>query len=839
MAKKNLLDNKAKYLIGSSLFCDVAIPLALPQLLTYQIPESLVDEVNVGCRVIVPLGQNKRYSAIVFAIHSTKPEDFTPKQVELSLDPKPILLPIHLNFWKWLANYYLCSLGEIFTAALPSALKLSSETLFTLNQDFTGELGNLGDNEILILDLLTEKQQLSIPDIQKLLGKKQIIHEINTLLEANAIAVFENLPDKFKPKLKTYLKLNEVYAKNETAFNALFESLEKKAPKQVEVLLMFIKMSDYFSQNPKEVEKVKLQKAGNYSDSVVKSLLDKAVFLAYEKEIGRLTAFEGEKGELPRLSEAQNLALKEIYKGTSANKPVLLKGITGSGKTELYAHLMQRYIKEGKQVLMIVPEITLTTQLITRIRKYFGDTAVVYHSGFSDQHRAEVWKKVLTPENNKVRVVVSTRSGIFLPFKALGAIIVDEEHDSSLKQSDVAPRYHARDAAVYLAHQLKIPIVLGSATPAIETYYNTTTNKYTLVELNERFGEASLPRVEFINLKNALYKKQIKGHFSDVLIEQINDRLYKGEQVILFQNRRGYAPVLTCKTCGYVAECKSCDISLTYHKFAHKLICHYCGYREEVPAKCPSCGSIDFEHKGAGTEQLEEELQQIFPKARIQRMDFDSTRGKYAVQDIIEKFTDREVDILLGTQMVTKGLDFDNVTLVGVITADSLFSLANFRAQEKGFQMLSQISGRAGRKEKLGSVFIQTYKPERAVLNFVKAHDYTEFFKYELAERKQFLYPPFVRCILITLKHVKNEVTQKAAEALAAKLRVSYTNFIYGPTIPEVSRIKNFYLRQILIKLPNTANQHEIKQQILSLTELLKSSRGYSALRINIDVDFQ
>jgi primosomal protein N' (replication factor Y) len=836
--QKNLLDNKFLRPVGSSYYAEVVLPLALPTVLTYQVPEHLINECLPGVRVVVPLGAKKKYSGVVFSVHQRKPDDFLPKMVELVLDKRAVVVEPQFKFWQWIAQYYLCTIGEVLAAALPSALKLDSETLFALNPNFSGDVSELGEHELEILDLLSLKPILKLTELQDLLKKKSVAKEIKALLECGAIKISENLSDKFKPKQKVFLSLAEEYLNSEEKFNQLFTELESKAKKQLEALLKFLDLSRVFTGNAREVEKIQLQRAGAYSDAVVKALIDKGILIAYDKVVGRLDGFSGEVGGVPPLSEAQLEALQKVKQGFEKNIPVLLKGVTGSGKTEIYASLIKEEIDKGKQVLFMVPEIALTTQLVLRIGAYFGDKAGVYHSGFSDQQRVEIWFKVSEHNGEQCAVMLGTRSSLHLPFKNLGLIIIDEEHEPSYKQSDPAPRYHARDAAIVLANMHKAKVLLGSATPSIESYYNALKGKYFLVNLNTRYGNAVLPEVNLINLKKAHAKKEISGHFSNELLQEIKQRLDKKEQVILFQNRRGYAPKLTCKVCGYLAECKSCDISLTYHKFLNHLVCHYCGYKEGVPQNCPSCGSMAFDLKGVGTEQIEEELKNFFPKARVHRLDTDSTRGKGKLGTILEKFELGEIDILVGTQMITKGLDFDFVTLVGVINADSLFSVANFRANERGFQLLSQLAGRAGRKEKIGNVFIQAYKPEREVYKSVIEHNYVEMYQTEIADRETFYYPPFSRVTLITLKHIKPEVVRNAATQLADKLKVALPQHVVGPSIPEVSRVKNYFLQQIMLKLPNSVRQHEMKSLAKNMCEQLKASRGFASVRITIDVDY-
>src|SRR3569833_1454997 len=733
-----------------TLLVEVILPHAIARNYTYRVPFQLNEAVAVGKRVVVQFGKSKLYTAIIASIGNQAPAKYDAKYLFDILDDRPIVTEKQLQFWQWIADYYLCNMGEVMNAALPSALKLASETKIQLNKGFEFDKAALHDKEFMITEALELQDELTVGDIVKLLGQKTVMPILKSMFEKNIINISEEVSQRYKPRKKTFITLNPFYH-NQDKLLELFPIIEKLTPKKADALLAYIKLS----RTQKDISKAELADESDACDASIKSLIEKEIFVAEERNVSRLYIDEDEFSENFQLNENQKIALTDIKDQFKEKDVVLLHGVTSSGKTQLYVRLIEEMINSGKQVLYLLPEIALTTHIIERLRQYFGSSIGVYHSRFNDNERVEVWQKVL---NHDYKVVLGARSAVFLPFSDLGLIIVDEEHETSYKQFDPAPRYNARDAAIFLANMHKGKVLLGSATPSFESYYNARIHKYGLVQLSERYGGVNLPGIEVVSIATETKQKTIQSHFTSVLMNDINLALEQKEQVILFQNRRGYAPLLICKICAYTPKCINCDVSLTYHKSSGKLHCHYCGYKEDSPVICPACGSTHLEYKGFGTEKIEDELQLILPDARITRMDLDTTRSRNSLQNILNNLEEKKIDILVGTQMVAKGLDFADVTVIGIINADSLLKFPDYRANERSFQMLAQVSGRAGRRGKQGKVVIQTYDPKHRVIKQVIENDYADLYFTEMSERKSFKYPPFYRLINLDIKHKNNEM---------------------------------------------------------------------------------
>lgn len=810
-------------------YVDVILPLALAQTYTYRVSIEHIEKVKVGSRVIVPFQGNRLYTGIVANIHHNAPANYQAKYVLNILDDEAVLGEKHIELWKWIAKYYVCHVGEVMNAALPTAMKLTSETKIILNTENQYDKNDLNDKEYLIIEAIEVQGSISIIDIQKILDQKTVMPVIKAMIQKGYIFLEEEIQEKYKAKTKKFIFLSEQY-KDSLTMKALFEALEKK-PKQLDVIQQYLllhKSQDRIAQ--KELLDIGL------SASAINTLIKNEILYVEEIEVSRIEKAEEVDQLTMQLSEEQAQAITEIQSAFENQQPVLLYGITSSGKTMLYIELIKEQLKLGKQVLILVPEIGLTTQLIARYRQHFESEISIYHSRYNENQRAEVWQKV---RNQESKIVLGTRSSIFLPFENLGLIIVDEEHDPSYKQNEPNPRYHARDTSIYLSHLFHANVILGTATPSLESYYNCLQNKYKLVHLNNRFGSAKLPEVQLVSLQTDLEKESHQDLFGKTLIHEIEIRLSKKEQVILFQNRRGYAPFLQCNICGHTPQCNQCDVSLTYHKWKNELRCHYCGYHTPIIKVCPTCGSAHLEMKGMGTEKIEEELQTIFPEARIARMDLDTTRRKNTLQDLINEFESGEIDILVGTQMVTKGLDFERVTLVGIIQADSLTNHPDFRSHERAFQLIEQVSGRAGRRDQLGKVIIQTYKPDHPVLQLASRHDYDSFLRQQLNERKQFYYPPFVRLIEITLKHREAQKVQTASLKLASELKKLFSQkSVLGPEFPVVSKVRNQFIQKILLKLDRQTMHLEKSKELLKIKIAeLKSNKEFSACTVLVDVD--
>ncbi len=813
-------------------FVTVILPVAIPKLYTYSVPLHFKGLMQVGIRVEVQFGKNKLYAALVHEVHHREPEGYTPKPIINVLDEIPLVTAHQFQLWQWMSIYYAATLGEIMQAALPAGLKLTSETKVLLRPDFEEEhfsIYELKDKEYTIIEALFRRMEMSIAEMQEVIDQKTIYPYIKSLLDKKLIYIREELKTKYKPKMIDMIQLGEAYRGDDSLLQGAFEQLGR-AMRQAETLMAYIQLS----KEMPEVTKEALYERANIKSTMLKNLVDKGVLEIYQKGISRLTEYEGDVFANFDLSNAQQNALEAIHKEFEEHQVVLLHGVTGSGKTQVYVELIEQAVLQGKQVLYLLPEIGLTAQIVGRLQKHFGDQIIVYHSKFNNNERVEIWEASLAG----MPIILGARSALFLPFDDLGLIIVDEEHDSSYKQKDPSPRYNARDTAVYLGHQYKAKVLLGTATPSLETYFNVLQKKYGLVNLTERFGDAALPEITIVDMGEEKRKKRMKSHFTPQLLEAIEQTLKNGEQVILFQNRRGYAPVYSCNTCGWTAQCDNCDVSLTYHKFTNDLHCHYCSYHRKMPSGCPACGSQGLTLQGFGTEKIEDELSIYLPDAKVARMDWDTVKGKHGHEKIIESFAAEEVDILVGTQMVTKGLDFDNVGLVGVLSADQMLHFPDFRATERAFQLLCQVSGRAGRKKKTGKVLIQAMNTSHPVLSEVKKSNFDGFIERELKERKDFAYPPYFRVIHIQIRHKKPDMVEKAAKFFAENLRTKLGSRILGPAKPGISRIRTYYLRDILIKLGKNSQQLEATKTLINRIENhLKAQKGFSTIRVVVDVD--
>ena len=822
------------YFCTTMKYIDVIVPLPLAATFTYSVPDEWADKIRIGMRVVIPFGKKKLYTAIVSILHTHQPETaYEIKGIICLLDESPVLRYPQLKFWDWINTYYQAHPGDVFQAAVPAGLKLESETIVCIDPDFEAE-EVLSAKEQHILDALSDGKPLNVSELSKVTDIKDLLPVLKHLLEKGAVFVSEELSEKFRPRTETYIRLTE-NARNEDYLKRIFDELSR-AKKQLDVLMMYIDLSKYLQPKlAREVTKKELIEKSGVSAPVLNSLLEKGIFELYKKEIGRLDMTDTATSEVYPLNEFQQTAFREIEKQFTEKPVVLLHGVTSSGKTEIYIHLIQKILSEGKQVLYLVPEIALTTQLTTRLKRVFGNRLGVYHSKFSDAERVEIWNNVLNDKSYDV--IIGVRSSVFLPFRQLGLIIVDEEHETSYKQYDPAPRYHARNAAVVLASMHGAKTLLGTATPSIESYFNTQNGKYGLVELHQRHEEMELPEILVVDTKEAYHKKQMESHFSDVLLQKIRKALANNEQIILFQNRRGYAPYIECKACAYVPKCKNCDVSLTVHKVFNTLNCHYCGYTEPIPNLCPACKTPGLSTKGFGTEKIEDEIKEIFPEAKVSRMDLDTTRSKKGYEKLISDFEQHKVDILIGTQMVTKGLDFEHVSLVGILNADNMLNFPDFRAHERAFQLMAQVSGRAGRKNKRGLVVLQTSQPDHPIIGQVIRNDFAAMYKTQCDERRMFKYPPYYRMIEITLRHRDVQVVKQASFEMGRQLRAVFGERILGPIEPTVSRIQNLFIRQIILKIENEASPTRAKELLHQIADNILADSRFKSVRIGLDVD--
>jgi primosomal protein N' (replication factor Y) len=820
-----------------TLFADVILPIPVHREFTYRVPFEFNEFMKNGIRVIVPFGKSKLLTGIVTRVHEQIPADYQAKYIEHVLDEHPIVTGEQYSFWKWIASYYMAPLGDVMNAALPANFKLASETKIVLHPDFSVQNSVLNDKQQRIIETLEIREVLDLKEISELLGIKTIQPVIKEMIDKKMVLSQEELQHRFTPKTKYFILLTEIYSE-ETNLNGLIAQLEGKASKQkqLDALLQLLSLGKYSNGQLEPVEKKQLIESG-VSPSALNTLEKNGIVQIERFEVGRLNSKVDGLSEFKPLAEQQQLALNELHSSLATNTVTLLHGVTGSGKTEIYVQLIQEQLDMGKQVLFLLPEIALTTQLIQRLSAYFGEQIGVYHSKFNQNERVEIWNTVLKNDPAKFRIILGARSSIFLPYRDLGLIIVDEEHESSFKQYDPSPRYNARDAAIVLAHLHNAKVILGSATPCMESYYNATTGKYGLVELNVRFGGLAMPEILCADVKKERRQKSMQSHFTSFLVEEMREALNNKEQIILFQNRRGYTPLWSCEVCNWSPKCKNCDVSLTYHKQSNSLKCHYCGHVAAPMGSCGKCGSNRLKMLGFGTEKIEDELAILFPDKTIQRLDLDSTRSKYAYENILNDFGDGKIHMLIGTQMVTKGLDFDNVSLVGILDADHLLNRVDFRAFERSFQLMSQVAGRAGRKYKRGKVILQTGDPEHWVIRKVIEHDYKGFYASELIERKNFFYPPFYKVINITLKHKDRNTLDLAAENFGASLREIFKERVMGPDYPVVNRIQNLFLKNIMLKIEKDAPDKKIKERVQHSIDAFYSVPLYKSIRIVVDVD--
>ena len=813
-------------------FVEVILPLSLSKTFTYEVSESEFDYIKIGMRVAVPFGKSKIYTALVIDLHNNQPTLYDAKEIHQILDEIPIVSEIQIAHWQWIASYYMCAIGDVYRGAMPSGLLLESETIISQKNDTFLDESQFSDEEYLIYEALQHQSSLKVADIMAILNKKNCFPIIRKLLDKNVIALDEEIIETYKPKLVKYVRLTTKYESDE-ALGDLLEFL-KGASKQKALLLQYFQLKA-MDKNP--ILAKKLIDSAHSTPAVLKALVDKAVFETYFIQEDRVNFSENSKPKKLELSAAQQIAYDAINNNLKQKEVCLLHGVTSSGKTEIYTKIIEDYLEKDQQVLYLLPEIALTTQLVSRLSHYFGNKVAVFHSKYSNNERIEVWNQV-NANSEKAKIVIGARSALFLPFTNLGCIIIDEEHEQTFKQVDPAPRYHARDAAIVLANFHKAKVVLGSATPSLETYYNANSGKYGLVTLSERYGNVMMPDITLVDLKDKYFRKKMSGHFSDVLIEEISKAITLGEQVILFQNRRGYSPLVECMTCGHVPQCQQCDVSLTYHKHKNQLRCHYCGYSIAKPTNCHSCSSLDLTTKGFGTEQIQQELISLFPSATIGRMDQDTTRGKFGFEKIINSFKNREISILVGTQMLAKGLDFDNVTLVGIMNADNMLYHPDFRAFERSFQMMTQVSGRSGRSEKRGNVIIQTYNPNHNTIQQVTNNDYSGMYNEQLYERKNFQYPPFFKLIKLTIKHRDYDKLKEGSMWLYEVLKQHLQMPVLGPEEPSISRIRNEYIRTILIKIPTNSAVGSTKKQLQKMLNSFEAVPQYRSIKTIINVDY-
>ncbi len=813
-----------------SYFVDVILPLPLKRLFTYSVTEEEYQVIEAGMRVSVPFGKRKTYTGLVFKKHLLAPQAYQAKSIKYLLDTRVLISPIQFKFWSWLSEYYLTSLGEVYLGALPALFRLESDQFVSWVGSEQEDIDGLNDKEYLIYEALQTASSLSLSKIEEVLNQKKVYAIVQTLADKALIRIEEKIFDPYKDKLIAYVRLSDEYATEESKRN-LFELVSRSEKQRIALMT-------YFSLRGTHGDLIKikeLEKSSGVSMAVIKGLIKKEILIREDLKEYRVS-FGSKSQDLGQLSLAQQEAKNAIITEFNSHFTCLFKGVTGSGKTHVYASMIRDTISKGKQVLLMLPEIGLTTQIISRLSNYFGEDILVYHSKYNAQERAEVWHQ-LQDNPNRGRLVVGTRSTLFLPFSNLDLIIVDEEHETSYKQQNPAPRFQARDSAVVLAQMHCAKVLLGSATPSLESSYNVVQGKYGFVDLKQRFNRIMEPEISLIDIKEKNRKKRMTGNFSDTLIQEISTVLESGRQVILFQNRRGYAPIMECNTCGHTPQCPNCDVSLTYHKYADELRCHYCYYKEKVQKQCGACGSSELDVKGFGTEQVAKEVSQLFPTKIVARMDLDATRRKNAFEELIADFERGAIDILVGTQMLTKGLDFDHVGLVGVMQADRLLNFPDFRAHENSYQLLTQVAGRSGRAIERGKVLIQTYNPYHQILQQVSRYDYKEMYTEQLEERYQFKYPPFYKLIKFTFKHKDQNKVQSGANWYADSLRSAFGEMVLGPSIPAVGRVKNLYIRHLILKIPKTNSLKATKKHLQKVNNHFEGIADFRSIRFTCDVD--
>jgi len=816
-----------------TLFVDVILPLPVHQEFTYRVPFEMNDLILEGIRVVVPFGKSKYYTAIVTKVHEKVPAEYVAKYVEYILDEKPIITGKQYTFWKWIAKYYMAPIGDVLNAALPANFKLASETILMLHPDFDVH-EELQGNEKVLVDSLVIREQLTLKDLSDILNVKNVHPIVKKLIDKNVIITQEALNQKFSPKKESFVCINPIFSQDELSDVMQALEINKSKAKQLDALLTLMKLKIDLGE---EYVPKKMLLEADVSVSALNTLEKNGYILIEKLEVSRLKITDREEMEIKALSEPQEVAYQQILNSFETHFTTLLFGVTGSGKTEIYMKLIKEQLDQGKQVLFLLPEIALTTQLIQRLSIYFGDLIGVYHSKFNQNERVEIWNNVLANNPTKFRLIVGARSSVFLPFKNLGLIIVDEEHESSFKQYDPSPRYNARDASLVLAKLHDAKVLLGSATPAMETFYNAKEGKYGFVELKTRYSGVPLPEILCADMRKARIQKSMQSDFSTFLIDEIRNTLNNKKQVILFQNRRGYTPLWMCEICNWTPRCQNCDVTLTYHKHTNTLKCHYCSYIQPPVGTCKACGSTRIKMLGFGTEKIEDDLALIFPEATIQRLDLDTTRNKNAYENILNDFGDHKIDILIGTQMVSKGLDFKDVQLVGILDADLMLNRSDFRAFERSFQLMTQVSGRAGRDQERGKVIIQTGDIDHWVIQKVNQHNYVDFYNSEIIERKNFFYPPFYKIINLTLKHRDENMVNKGANSLTSALRAVFKERVLGPEFPPIRRIQNQFMKEIKLKIEKNAPDTPIKDKIRELLDQFYSQPEHKSIRVVIDVD--
>lgn len=818
--------------LGKALFGEILLPIPLTQTFTYRIPRSLTEQASPGKRVIVPFGRSKIYTGLIFELHQNPPKSYSAKLLIDIIDQAPIIRQNQQQFWHWLSQYYCIPLGEIMANALPANMKMQSETILVLQEERVFEENSLSDNAYIIYEILENKKEISIKEVQKLLQIQSAFKYVKELYDEGYIQLKEEIKEKYRPRIKKVVRLAESYLTEQNTLKELFDELEAK-PQQLQILMAYLKLKS--QKKIAFIEKsLLINHAQLKSPSALNTLVKHGVFEESEQNVDRVIMESKEQISFD-LSPAQDRAFHAVKKAYQNKNTCLLHGITGSGKTNIYIKLIQEMLElhPDKQILYLVPEIALSVQLVRRLKNSFKDRIGIYHSKFNPNERVEIWHKVLKGE---YQIVLGVKSAIFLPFRSLSLVVVDEEHESNYKQSN-SPLYNAKDSAIYLAHQEKAKVILGSATPSMESYHNALNGKYALVELKERYGNVQLPEISIIDLKYLKREKQMKGLFSPQMLKQIEDNVKEEKQVILFQNRRGFAPYLNCKQCGWNAKCEDCDISLTFHKYYKHLTCHYCGYKQGMPKNCPACGSPDLQMQSFGTEKIEEELSLMLPSVRCSRLDQDTTRKKDAFEKIIEAFEKKEADVMVGTQMVTKGLDFESVNMVAIPDADQILRIPDFRAQERAFQMITQVAGRAGRRAERGQVLIQTHQPKHFIFGCLLQSDYVQFYRQELQERHNHLYPPFVKLIKLVLKDLRLDKIKKGSHDLAQNLYRKLGEQVLGPILPQPMRLKKHYIAHILLKLPKSKSLGKTKALLLQEIQNFNQEPEFKSIKVQVNVD--
>ncbi|QXU49373.1 primosomal protein N' [Chryseobacterium sp. D764] len=813
-------------------YAQIVLPLNLKGSFTYKVPEEMMSEIQSGMRVLVPFGGKKIYTGLVFELHNNAPENFVAKEVISMLDDKPIMPQEQIDFWNWLSEYYMCSLGEIYRFSFPSSLKLESETYLKLKPGVVVDFENLDVNEMYLIQALEVRQLINLTDIEAFIPKKDIIKTVNSLIDLQYIEIDEKIAEKYKAKEVAYVRIKDEVLANQNLTDILLKL--NRAQKQKDLFLLILEKQ---TENPDApIKKSELFEDGYFGSSHFKPLADKGLVEEYYMQKDRIESYEGEIEELEELSEQQKIAKSEIDEAFEEGKNVLLHGVTSSGKTHIYLEKIEECIKEGKNVLFLLPEISLTKQITQRLEKKYGRQLGFYHQKLTDFERVEVWRRI---RQNDIRILIGTRNALFLPYQNLGLIVVDEEHDSAYRPREVTPYFNAKDASLVLGGFYNAGVILGSATPSVESYYRARKDKMKYIFLNERFGNVNLPEYELINFKEALESKKVSGNFSLKLVEEIKKTVDEKKQAIVLHNRRGYSNVIECESCGYVNYCSNCDVVMTYHKAANEMKCHYCGQRASKPRTCPKCNSEKLNERGVGVEQIHEEVSKLFPENEVDRMDVDSMRKKFAYEKLYEKIEDGETDIIVGTQMISKGLDFDHIELVTIPKADSLLYVQDFRAEERAYQLITQVSGRAGRVSGKGRILIQTFNPEHSVFQLIKMNNPAKIYKYILTERQKFHYPPFTKLIMIEMKHRKEDKVDRASQFLGSILRKYLPeDCVLGPERAQIARLNNLYQFQIMLKLPRGKNYEKFKSLVLISLKEFDEITAYQSIKKDVFVDF-